>query len=185
MGALTYRTYDTGTVASLGAELIAVHAEIYPEAEDPFHSLDRYREQLARHRAVPGWKLVGGHLDRELVGYAYGLPLQPGTRAWEGLLTPVPEGFIDEDGRRTFAVCELMVRAPWRRRGVARALHDELLSGRPEARAELLVRPDNAPAQAAYRSWGWYPIGQLRPAWEHAPVFDVMIKDLRGGGPVA
>jgi ribosomal protein S18 acetylase RimI-like enzyme len=72
-----------------------------------------------------------------------------------GLITPVPDGFTDEDGRRTFAVNEIMVCPEWQRQGVARSVHPELLSGRPEQRATLLVEPDNVPAQAAYASWGW------------------------------
>ena len=65
-----------------------------------------------------------------------------------------------------------------RRRGYARTLHDALLHNRPEQRATLLVIPDNTPAQAAYRSWGWTKLGELQP-FPDAPVFDTMIRDLQ------
>jgi ribosomal protein S18 acetylase RimI-like enzyme len=105
-------------------------------------------------------------------------PLSATTRWWEGLETASPDGFTHEDGKRTFALSELLVRPAWRRRGLAKALHDELLSSRPEERATLLSRPDNDPAQAAYAKWGWQKVAKLRPAWENAPRFDVLNKDL-------
>ncbi len=80
--------------------------------------------------------------------------------------------------KRTFAINEIMVRPAWRRRGYARALHDALLYDRPEERAILLVLPDNTAAQAAYRSWGWYKLGELQP-FEDSPVFDAMVWELR------
>jgi ribosomal protein S18 acetylase RimI-like enzyme len=74
-----------------------------------------------------------------------------------------PDGFTDEDEHRTFAVNEIMVRPEWQRRGVARTVHAELLSRRPEQRATLLAQPDNAPAQAAYARWGWRKVARLKP----------------------
>lgn len=70
-----------------------------------------------------------------------------------------------------------MVRPQWRRRGYATALHDALLRHRAEARATLLVRPDNTAAHRAYRSWGWRKIGELQP-FDDAPIFDAMVVDL-------
>ncbi len=72
-----------------------------------------------------------------------------------------------------------MVRTAWRRRGVARALHHDLLAGRREERATLLVLPDNRPAQAAYANWGWKKIAELQPSFPDAPVYDVLILPLR------
>ncbi|MER7166184.1 GNAT family N-acetyltransferase [Micromonospora sp. NPDC000207] len=122
-----------------------------------------------------GWDLVTATVDGELVGYIYGFPLPAGTGWWTGIHEPVPVGFTDEDGKRTFAISELMVAPDRRRRGIAKTLHDELLRGRREERATLLADPDNAPAQAAYRSWGWRTVTSLRPGWDHAPTFDVLM----------
>lgn len=36
----------------------------------------------------------------------------------------------------------------------------------------------NERAYAAYRKWGWRPVGSLRPGWENAQTFDVLIRDL-------
>jgi GNAT superfamily N-acetyltransferase len=118
---------------------------------------------------------VTGRADDDLVGYAYGFPLGPATRWWHGWIGDPPAGFTTEDGQRTWAVSEIMVREPWRRQGIARRLHDELLRDRPEERATLLVEPENGPAQAAYASWGWQHVGQLRPDWPDAPLYDVLV----------
>ena len=92
---------------------------------------------------------------------------------------PEPEpGFTDEDGSRTFALSEIMVRRPWTGRGVAHALHDELLRGRNEKRATLLVELGNDVAYRAYTAWGWRKVARLRPGWPDAPLYDVLILPL-------
>jgi hypothetical protein len=57
-------------------------------------------------------------------------------------------------------------------------LHDHLLSDRSESRATLLVRPENTGAYRAYLQWGWRKVAQLRPGWDNAPTFDVLILTL-------
>lgn len=71
-----------------------------------------------------------------------------------------------------------MVRASFTGRGIARALHDQLLRERSEARATLLVRPGNTTAYRAYLRWGWTKATELRPPWPDAPLFDVLILPL-------
>ncbi|GAA1364292.1 hypothetical protein GCM10009661_13820 [Catellatospora chokoriensis] len=70
-----------------------------------------------------------------------------------------------------------MVRQATRRRGIAKALHDALMASRTESRATLLVQPENVPASAAYATWGWYRIGQLKP-FDDAPTHDALMLDL-------
>ncbi len=84
----------------------------------------------------------------------------------------------EETGSRTFALCELLVRAPWRGRGLGHALHDEILARRSEDRATLLVEKDNVTALAAYTRWGWAKLGELRPSWPGAPELDALILPL-------
>ncbi|MER5453805.1 GNAT family N-acetyltransferase [Micromonospora sp. NPDC002389] len=170
---LVLRAYDSDEAERLVDELVQLYLEVHSD-EGEFYSEDRYRRQLGAHRERPGWELVTASVDSVLVGYIYGFPLPPHTRWWEGLRGDTPSGFTDEDGQRTFAISELLVRADWRRQGVARTLHDRLLSGRTEKRATLLVRPDNAIARRAYDSWGWTQRARLRPGWENAPEFIVL-----------
>jgi GNAT superfamily N-acetyltransferase len=89
------------------------------------------------------------------------LPLTPGTFWWEGLDAEPEPGFASEDGHRTFALSEIMVRQEMTGRGIAHALHDELLGARHEKRATLLAEPENTPAYRAYTSWGWHTVPRL------------------------
>ncbi|WBB47428.1 GNAT family N-acetyltransferase [Verrucosispora sp. WMMA2044] len=174
---LVLQTYATDEAEKLVDELVSLYLEVHAD-EGEFYSEERYLRQLGAHRERNGWQLVTATVNGVLIAYIYGFPLPPQTRWWEGLNGDVPAGFTDEDGRRTFAISELLVRAGWRRKGVARALHDRLLSGRTEQRATLLVRPDNAIARRAYDSWGWRQQARLRPSWENAPEFLVLTTDL-------
>ncbi|GIG88728.1 GNAT family N-acetyltransferase [Plantactinospora endophytica] len=170
------RTFNADQAGPVLEELVAIYVEVYDDSTDAFHGEQRYRIQLAGHMATPGWKLVTAGTDDEIIGYAYGFPLPPTTRWWRGLQTPLDSGFTEEDGRRTFAVSEIMVRTAWRRKGIGRSLHDTLLAGRPEPRATLLAEPDNFPAQAAYAAWGWDKVAVLRPRWDNAPLYEVLVK---------
>lgn len=176
---LAVRQYDASGLHEQRDEVLAVYAEVYPdELDDPFYSQPRYWERLSAYAARNGFALVTGRLSGELIGYALGYTLPEGSGWWRGFRGEVDPALLQETGNRTFAVNELMVRPGWRRRGYARVLHDSLLHNRPEARATLLVRPENTPARTAYRSWGWYELGQLQP-FDDAPVFEAMVRDLR------
>lgn len=149
----------------------ASHADVI---DDPFYSGERFAERVRGYFKAPGFEIVVARLDGRPVGQAFGYALPERARWWDGLTTPVPEGFTEETGTRTFALNELMVIPERQGQGVAHALHDELLGGRREERATLLVREDNTSAQNAYKRWGWSKVGKLRP-FPDAPHFDSMI----------
>jgi ribosomal protein S18 acetylase RimI-like enzyme len=71
-----------------------------------------------------------------------------------------------------------MVRRAWTGQGIAHALHDELLAGRPEQQADLYVLPDNTNAYRAYLKWGWRKVAQTRPDLPGAPMFHVLVLPL-------
>lgn len=147
------------------------------EAPEAFmHRFDTYTDPSRGQ----GFELVIARIGDEPVGQAWGWPLGPETRWWSGLELDAGDlaTFTAENGNRTFALSEIMVRKKLTGQGRARALHDELLSGRPEHRATLLVRPDNDRAYRAYIKWGWSRIGTLRPTWPDAPKFDVLIRQI-------
>jgi GNAT superfamily N-acetyltransferase len=177
---LKLQNYDAAQAEEIIDQLVAIYLDAHAR-DGAFYNENRFRRQLSGHMKVAGWTLVAASVADEMVGYIYGFPLPPTTRWWEGIQTSVPAGFTDEDGRRTFALSELLVRPAWQRRGIARALHDELIGSRSEERATLLARPDNAPAQAAYAAWGWQKVAKLRPSWENAPLFDVLIHPVTSG----
>lgn len=158
--------------------LLDVYEDVYADQlADPFFSSPRYWERLQGYASREGFSIAIGEYDGDTVGYALGYTLPEGSGWWRGLKTDVDDAELSEDGKRTFALTEIMVRQPWRRRGYARRLHDSLLAHRTEKRATLLVLPDNAPARAAYLSWGWRKLGELKP-FDDAPTYDAMIVEL-------
>ncbi|GGN96230.1 hypothetical protein GCM10010112_87310 [Actinoplanes lobatus] len=158
--------------------LIDVYEEVYREKlEDPFFSTSRYWERLQGYASRQGFAVSIGEVDNAPIGYALGYTLPAGSGWWRGLKSDVSEDDLREDGHRTFALTEIMVRESWRRRGFARRLHDDLLTSRQEERATLLVLPDNTPATTAYASWGWHKLSELKP-FDDSPTYDAMIISL-------
>ena len=161
-------------------EIVDLYVDVYADADDEFFGEDRYRRQLAGHLQAPAWDLVAASVDGEMVGYIYGFALPAGTRWWRGLLTDTPPGFTDEDGQRTVAISEILVRDAWRRRGIARALHHEFLARRAESRATLLVEPDNTSASRV-RQLGLENGGPPPAELKGAPRYDVLVlRPVRG-----
>jgi ribosomal protein S18 acetylase RimI-like enzyme len=169
---------DAQRMHDLRDELLDVYADAYAHRLDqPFSTIPRFWERLVAYASRAGFSLVTGRVEDELVAYALGYTLPAGSSWWRGLRGNPAPALTEEDGARTFALTEMMVRQAYRRRGYARALHDALLSHRHEPRATLLVRPDNAAARFAYRSWGWRKVGDLQP-FDDAPVFEAMVREL-------
>jgi len=178
------------TVALLGGrqagerarELLELHAEVY--AEPPYRRDDdasEYAGRFAVQRRQPGFVLAEARHGGYLVGYACGMPLRPSTAWWRDLTAPLPADVTAEHPGRTFALADLLVRASWRRQGIARSLHDLLLAGRPEERATLTVLPAAAPAQHAFRAWGWRKVARTRDPGPGSPVCDVLLITLPAG----
>lgn len=122
--------------------------------------------------------LVEARTNGTLIGMGLGMTLTPMTNWWQNLMTPLPPDVTEERPGRTWALTDLMVRAPWRRLHLAEAIHDRLLAGRPEERATMTILPAASVAQAAATAWGWNKVGQKRNPLPGAPIFDVMVKAL-------
>ena len=180
---IEYRRHSGEQSDELVEQLAAVFAEVY--AEPPYHfgsdEVTLFRERFDVQRQQGGFSMVTAHSEPELVGFVFGVTLLPTTGWWSRLLTPAPKGMSEERPGRTFAVVELVVRIPWRRRGVAWKMHDMLLSDRPEERATLTARPDAYAAQAAYAKWGWQKVVQKTNPLPGNPVYDILTKPLKGG----
>jgi ribosomal protein S18 acetylase RimI-like enzyme len=182
---IMFRRYDGAAARELRDVVEQVYTGSYTEAiaeaastGHPFHSPAAFMDRFDHYAAIPGFDLVVADSDGQPAGQAWGWPLASASSWWDGLLTPVEPGFTDEDGTRTFAFSEIMVREDLTGRGLAHQLHDELLRKRPEQRATLLVEPDNDTAYRAYTRWGWAKVAELRPAWPDAPLWDVLILSL-------
>ncbi|MBC3983491.1 GNAT family N-acetyltransferase [Streptomyces sp. AC536] len=175
-----------GAAAARAEEAFAlVYAEAF--AEPPYEKTVRdveanFRRFRSQVRKATFRAALARSVEGEPVGIAYGYPLSASTGWWGRLTTPVTDEQRREDGHRTFGLMELAVRAPWRKQGVARRLHDAILDDVAEERVLLNARPDVPAAQAAYRSWGYEKIGEAYP-WDGAALHDVMILELRKSTP--
>lgn len=161
-------------------ELAILFAEIY--AEPPYEWGDEhvvlFRKWFEGQRRQDGFTLIEAREQGELIAMGFGVTLLPNTPWWQNLTTPVDHAITEEHPNRTFALVELLVRAPWRRQHLAETIHDLLLKDRVEERATLTVLPAAKAAQAAYRKWGWQKVAQKRNPLPGSPVFDVMVKEL-------
>jgi GNAT superfamily N-acetyltransferase len=177
---VTFGMLDGNQAARHLGELRALYREVY--AEPPYEWEDEhaalFAERLAVQLAQPGFALAEARHGDDLVGCFFGVTLQPSTPWWQHLLTPLPSDMTTERPGRTFALVELLVRAPFRRQHIALALHDMVLRDRTEERATLTVLPAALPAQRAYAKWGWRTVGQKRNPLPGSPVFDVLVKEL-------
>ena len=178
---LTFRRFDAQAARDASAVIEDLYVRSHEEAiasGDPFRTTATFMNRFDRYTNTPGFDMVVAYAAGDPVGLTWGWPLKAGSSWWDGLLTDLGADFTQESGRRTFALSEIMVASEWMGRGVAHALHDELLAARTEPRATLLVSPTNERAYTAYKRWGWQCVGQLRPAWPDAPTFDVLMHDL-------
>ena len=181
---VTFQLLVGQQAAGHAGELQELHAEVY--AEPPYRRAEdagQFARGFAVQRRQPGFVLAEARHGGYLVGYASGMPLRPSTAWWRDLTAPLPAEVTAEHPGRTFAVTELLVRASWRRQGIARALHDLLLAERPEERATLTVLPAAAPAQHAFRAWGWRKVARTRGPSPGSPVCDVLLTTLPPGRP--
>lgn len=155
-------------------------------AGDPFEAPDEFMGRFDAY-TDPGrsgdFEYVLARINGKPAGQTWGWPLLPNSTWWPALRLDDPAidraEFTAETGSRTFALSEIMVCAEYAGQGLARAMQDELLGGRTEQRATLLVDPVNDRAYARYLRWGWMKVGTLRPHWPDAPNFDVLMRDLR------
>jgi len=143
--------YDSATVDEIYDEMVRLFAEANEDIlHIPFFSVRQFESAFVSQQAHEGFELAAARIGDRLVGVIFGF-------------TEIPD--------QQYAICELMVSPDYRRLGIAKRLHDELLRKRPEHRADLYVRKDNAPAQAAYKKWGWTKVGEVQPTPD-APVLD-------------
>ncbi|MFI0975962.1 GNAT family N-acetyltransferase [Streptomyces sp. NPDC021093] len=177
--------YAAEQLPQIRQHLLDIHVEVRHHdfgLTGPFYDVERFDERLASYASRPGWAAAVGFENGEPVGFCFGVPLGPDTRWWSSMTTPLPEGYTEEDGKRTVALNEIVVRKPWRGRGVAWQIHEAWLSERTEERVTLLVNPaaGAGAVQAVYEAWGYRKAGEQQP-FPDSPVFASMTRPVRQG----
>lgn len=188
-GTITIERMDGPAAVRAADAFRLIYAEAFAEA--PYHETDEdvaaAFHRFAGQTRKPAFRAALARTpDGEPAGMAYGWTLPPDAVWWDELTEPVSAAMRREDGRRTFGLIELAVRAPRRGRGVARRLHTALLDGITAERVLLKVHQEAGTASAAYRAWGYRKIGEARPPGTDAAgadagtdLRDVMLLDLR------
>ena len=179
---VTHHRYSASQARTLRADVERVYTSSYVDAiasGNPFDSVDAFMGRFDSYAASEAFAMVMAYAGEEPIGQAWGWPLGKKSAWWDGLRLDEPdEEFTEEDGKRTFALSEIMVDTRWTGQGIAHNLHNALLASRNESRGTLLVDPTNERARRTYLRWGWRRVGQLQPRWEHAPLFEVMMLPL-------
>jgi len=166
------RRRDGHAVFGMLDALADLYERVY--AEPPYNSAPkfsktRFLSRTSEQAMTPGFTLVTAHRDGVLAGYTFGFPMAPG--GWWAAASRPPNGILVS---RKFAVLELMVDRPYRRKGIGQALLDTLLENRSEPYATLaaVLKAD---------AYGWY----LRNGWRKTaefrlepPFADALLLDL-------
>ncbi|MFZ0090146.1 MAG: GNAT family N-acetyltransferase, partial [Solirubrobacteraceae bacterium] len=122
---VAFQLLDGRQAAAHEDELRVLHAEVYAAPPYLQHEDDEqgFARRFAVQRRQPGFALAEARHGDYLVGYAIGMPLRSSTSWWRDLTTALPGDVTAEHPGRTFAVADLLVRAPWRRQGIGATLH--------------------------------------------------------------
>ena len=128
---ITFELLDGTQAAAHANELQSLHAEVYANPPDARNdAAARFADRFRVQRCQPCFVLAEARHGSYMVGYAAGMPLRPSTSWWRDLTTQLPGEVTAEHPGRTFALLELLVRASWRRQGIAARLHDLILKNR-------------------------------------------------------
>lgn len=156
---------DPASAADLAAQLRPIYAEVYsePPYQQGENDADEFVARFGRQAQMPGFRLLVALDAGRVVGFCYTMTL-PAGRWWNGAVETPPAELVNAD---KVAVVELVLLAPYRGRGLGRALMDAALADRPERYATLLAEAD-APARRIYAHWGWQQVGtvQSQPHWD-------------------
>lgn len=163
-------------------ELAALYANDFvdpPLKGTFFYSDARFRARLLDNYAKrPGFIVTTARVDDELIGFADGCPLSATNYWWKNARETLPSEFITENGKRTFAIFDIVVKKEWRDRKVARALHAKLLENRPEERVTLLSTTDTQPGYSMWQHYGYKKVATAEPAKE-GTILDVFVRNLK------
>jgi hypothetical protein len=136
---IDFRVVSADEAARQVDELTALFGEVY--AEPPYEWGAEYAalfsKRFAGQRRDTGFSLVEARAGDGLIAFGFGVTLAPTTPWWQHLVTPLPAEMTNERVGRTFALVELLVRKPWRRKHVAETIHGRLIQDRHEEWATL------------------------------------------------
>ncbi|WP_260327367.1 hypothetical protein [Streptomyces sp. TLI_185] len=109
----------------------------------------------------PGFAMVIAETDH-LVGCAFGFPVRSDGFWWLGFDGALPQSIEQLTAAGgVFAITSILVQPHPQDQDVARRLQERLLSDHQASLGATLVDPDDHPALASLRSWGWLDVGEV------------------------
>jgi ribosomal protein S18 acetylase RimI-like enzyme len=178
--ALVLQRYGVAQTLALESAILDVYAASHQEPieSDPWFAPSQFWQRLVNiYSLTRDFETVGGWIQNELVGYAFGSPREDAASVFDRIRAALPDLPLPPDPKPIYIFREFAVSPNHQRRGYGRLIHDELLRPRHEPLAHLLVRVDNVAARAAYFSWGWKKIGQVKP-FPDSPTMDSLVLPL-------
>ncbi|MFE1555095.1 GNAT family N-acetyltransferase [Streptomyces sp. NPDC058734] len=158
--------------------LIEAYADVRaPLLHLPNYAVSTVTERLERYGRTPGFEAVLAFDAKDRpVGYAYGNTVQAGDLWWSRIGDDLDAEYTRAP---TLALREIGVTLAFRGSGLARRIHDELLAGRADRYASLMVNPaaGEGKVRRVYESWGYKAIGPVQPAPD-SPVLTAMVRPL-------
>ncbi len=170
------RHYTGGEFSTIRNIAINLYREAFAhEIDQPFWSVHRYSHRIDRHATMSEFGAVVAYTHQEPAGFAYGITLPATTHWWATIQPPLTDpAFTREDGHRTFALFEVIVKPEHQGHGIGRRIHDQLLASRGEQRITIATHHGNTHARNTYTKWGYRHIGTRQPT-PPAPLLDIYL----------
>lgn len=144
-------------------------ARLYAESRatppgDPYRrpSRENFLNRLTADMRRPGFAMVIAETD-SLTGCAFGFPVGGDGSWWLGFDGALPRSIeqLTASGS-VFAFADILIRPHPQDRELARRVQERLLTDHQASLGATLVDRADRQALAAFRSWGWLDVGELR-----------------------
>ncbi|MCM2425108.1 GNAT family N-acetyltransferase [Streptomyces sp. RKAG337] len=148
-------------------------ADLYVESSvtapgQEYRSRERFLQRLTEDIRRPGFDMMVAEATvaaeaPALVGCIFGYPVGRDGSWWQGLDGEFPQDIeqLTASGH-VFAITEIVVHPHEQHRGLAGRLQERLLAEHQASLGVTRVDQTDDAGQAAFRSWGWQDIGQIR-----------------------
>lgn len=162
-GTVRFRRLNRWQAESLREDL----ADLYVESSDTppgeeFRGREDFLHRLAACVRQPGFDMLVAE-TAALTGCVFGFPVARDGSWWQGFDGPLPQNLeqLTASGH-VFAISETVVHPHEHAHGLPRRLQQRLLADHQASLGATLVDPSDRMARAAFETWGWQDVGQLR-----------------------
>jgi GNAT superfamily N-acetyltransferase len=142
-------------------------ADLYVESVrtrsgEEYRGREAFLRRLTGDIRRPGFALLVAE-DTGFAGCVFGFPVGREGTWWKGFCGPLPRnvGQLTASGH-AFAITDTVVHPHARGQDIARRLQERLLADHHSSLGATLVDQDDVVSLAAFRSWGWRDIGEVR-----------------------